>query len=96
METATFSVDGNTYQPEFDLTRLKSQAERVHFFMTSHGDDWWRTLREIASVAGGSEAGVSARLRDFRKKKWGGWIVDRRRRGDPKLGIWEYRVRGRG
>ena len=35
------------------------------------------------------EASISARLRDFRKH---GLSVERRRRGDPRAGLWEYRV----
>lgn len=52
----------------------------------------WFTLREISSYTGGSEASVSARLRDLRKPKFGGWDVQRRHRGDPKKGLFEYRA----
>lgn len=34
-------------------------------------------------------ASISARLRDLRKPKFGGYVVERRRR---TVGTWEYRV----
>lgn len=51
----------------------------------------WRTLRELADRAGGSEAGVSARLRDLRKPEFGAYVVERRRR-EGCANLWEYRV----
>ena len=56
-------------------------------------DQQWRTLAEIrAFIKCGSEAGISARLRDLRKKTWGQNVVNKRRRGDPSLGIYEYQL----
>lgn len=40
-------------------------------------------------ATGAPEASASARLRDLRRA---GLTVERRRRGDPKAGLWEYRV----
>ena len=80
---------GSTYDPEHDGERLGGQLYRVFALMR---DSEWRTLGEIASVAGGSEAGISARLRDCRKDRFGGHTVERRRRGEPKDGLWEYRL----
>ena len=58
-------------------------------------DGRWRTLYEIQKATGeGSEAAISARLRDLRKARFGGYQVNRRRRGDG--GTFEYQVaRGR-
>jgi len=81
--------DGDSYEPEHDHARLVGQLERVATLMR---DGQWRTLAEIQHVAGGSEAGVSARLRDLRKRKCGSHVVERRRRGDPADGLFEYRV----
>ena len=78
--------DGETYQPEYDLDRLASQFERVKLLMR---DGRWRTLAEIAKLVDGSEAGVSARLRDLRKPRFGGYTVERRR---VDGGLWQYRV----
>jgi hypothetical protein len=44
----------------------------------------WRTDRHH------SEASISARLRDFRKARYGAYIVDRRKRSGS---LYEYRVR---
>lgn len=81
--------DGDTFEPNLDFSRLLTLMERVEALMS---DGLWRTLEEIRSLCGGSEASVSARLRDLRKEKWGAHIVERRRRGEPKAGLWEYRV----
>lgn len=81
--------DGETYEPKFDETRLRGQFGRVFKLMK---DEKWRTLSEIAAVTGDPEPGISARLRDFRKIKFGGHTVNRRRRGEPKDGLFEYQL----
>ena len=76
--------DGETFDPVIDGKRLTSQLERVRALMS---DGKWRTLAEIHAVVGGSEAGVSARLRDLRKQRFGGHNVVRQRwLGQP----WQY------
>jgi len=72
---------------EKDTVRLTGQLSKVRSLMS---DGQWRTLAEIAAVAHGSEAGVSARLRDLRKPRFGNNSVERRRR--TSNGLWEYRV----
>jgi hypothetical protein len=71
---------------ERDTIRLAGQMARV-FELMSDGN--WRTLSEILIHAGGSEAGCSARLRDLRKKRFGGYTVNRRRRYE---GHFEYQL----
>jgi hypothetical protein len=71
---------------EADRERLNSQLWRVFRLMR---DGQWRTLSEIARAVEGSEAGVSARLRDLRKPRFGGHGVERRR---VSGGLWEYRM----
>ena len=78
--------DGVTYDPVRDGPRLRRQMDRV--LETLAGGEWW-TLRDLARVANGSEAAVSARLRDLRKPQFGGHQVDRRYRGG---GVWQYRL----
>jgi hypothetical protein len=78
--------DGETYEPERDKARLNAQQQRV-FDVVKDGE--WRTLSEIAHATGDPEASVSARLRDFRKPKFGGYNIDRRYMGD---GLYEYRM----
>lgn len=81
--------DGDTYTPALDRARLGAQAQRVLDVMR---DERWRTLGELAAATGDPEASVSARLRDLRKPGFGGWLVDRRHRGDPSHGQYEYRL----
>jgi hypothetical protein len=81
--------DGVTYEPEPDHDRLASQVARVFDLMK---DGRWRTLGEIESVTGDPQASVSARLRDLRKDRFGGHEVQRRRRGLPRRGLFEYRL----
>jgi len=54
---------------------------------------FWYTLpglRAGCSVYGvpASEAGISARIRDLRKPKYGGHTIERRKNGS----LWEYRL----
>lgn len=68
--------DGATYEPGADHARLTGQLARVLDLMR---DGKWRTLGQIAEAVQGSEAGVSARLRDLRKPRFGAYMVDRER-----------------
>jgi len=87
--TAYPLFDGRTYDPLLDERRMETQLLRVAALMA---DARWRTLAEIVASVGGSEAGVSARLRDLRKHRFGARNVERRRRGETCAGVWEYRV----
>lgn len=79
-----------TYEEERDGKRLGAQLERVKALMLVNGyPTGYHTLRDIAYRTCGSEASVSARLRDLRKKKYGGYTVLRRYEAD---GLWSYRV----
>jgi len=78
--------DGATFEPARDGARLTSQLIRVKELML---DGQWRSLPQIAAVVGGSEAGVSARLRDLRKPRNGAYTVNRRHVAD---GLHEYQV----
>lgn len=81
--------DGPDYVPPLDRERLTTQLMKVYSLMR---DGNWRTLGEISEIIEEPEASISARIRDLRKKKFGSFIVPRRRRGDPKKGLWEYSV----
>jgi hypothetical protein len=83
--------DGKTFDARFDRARLNDQTRRVYEAMK---DGQWRTLGEIHRLTGDPEASISARLRDLRKEKFGGFNVQRQRRGNPKGGIWEYGIVG--
>jgi hypothetical protein len=82
------AFDGVTYQPELDEVRLTGQLGRVYRAMK---DGHWRTLEEITELAGGSQAGVSARIRDLRKEKWGGYTIEKYRSREA-AGTWYYRI----
>jgi hypothetical protein len=86
------STWGLPFCAPLDAKRVATLLGRVRAFMLGNG---WKTLGEIAQALGrGSEAGISARLRDLRKEQPGcGLRVEKRRRGDPARGLWEYRVR---
>jgi len=87
MNQLKLMFDGATYEPEHDEDRLGAQLGRVLALMR---DGRWRTLGEIAAATGDQQQSVSARLRDLRKERYGGHRVDRRRRGEPKSGLFEY------
>lgn len=82
--------DGGTYDRQLDHDRLGTQLERVYDVLVRHRDRGHITLRNLARAAGAPEASVSARIRDLRKSKFGGYNVDARRRDEG--GTWEYRL----
>jgi hypothetical protein len=81
------AFDGDTYEPDRDHERLSGQLQRVYELMR---DEHWRTLEAISRNTGGTEASVSARLRDLRKDKYGAHVVERRH---VVGGLWEYKMR---
>ncbi len=81
--------DGETFDAAQDGERLSTQLARVRASMES--GDWW-TLKDLSIRTGGTEAAVSARIRDLRKPKFGGLIVERRRVPGAS-GLWEYRIK---
>ena len=66
--------DGSDYIEERDFSRLSLQADRVFNLMI---DGKKRTLAQISKATGDPEASVSAQLRNFRKKKFGSYIVEK-------------------
>jgi hypothetical protein len=78
--------DGETFEPKLDRRRLNRQMEAVYDLMK---DGLWRTLAQISDMATAPEASVSARLRDLRKPKFGGFTVNRKRYSD---GLWGYQL----
>lgn len=80
--------DGSTYDPDRDLERLASQLGRVWLLMK---DSQWRTLPEMKMALGSRDetTALSARLRDLRKQRFGGHIVERQY---VRQGLWRYRL----
>jgi hypothetical protein len=84
---------GMTYKRGLDKERLTSQLLQVYYVMSD--ETWWtipaiQTSMKIAFDSLHSEAGISARIRDFRKDFGGSHHVDRRR--IESSGMWEYRL----
>lgn len=79
--------NGPDYDPALDHRRLTHQIKRV--FDASYGLKW-KTLSELQSLTDDPQASISAQLRHLRKPRFGGWNVQRQRRGTT--GTWEYRV----
>ena len=80
--------DGQTIDDGIDHGRLSRQHALVFAAMRAGA---WMTLRQVAQLTGAPEASVSARLRDFRKPKFGGHKVERRR-AQAEAGTHEYRL----
>lgn len=68
-----------------DMPRLNKQLQAVYDIMR---DGNWRTLPELRYHVKATTQSLSARLRDFRKPKFGGFLVERRKIG----GLFEYRL----
>ena len=77
---------GATYNRELDGKRLTTQFEKVKAAMLSGK---WYTIRELQEIVGGSETGISARVRDLKKKHFGSYKVESER---LKGGVWRYRI----
>ena len=80
---------GPAYDARIDGARVSRQMESIRDYML-HAD--WRTLAEIEVALEHPQASISAQLRHLRKRKFGGYDVDKRRR-QPEGAEWEYRVR---
>jgi len=84
---------GSTFSASLDGERLTRQLDTVRALMLrAGGSGQWLSLREIAALTNYPEASISARLRDLRHREHGGYIVARRRRGNPTAGLHEYSV----
>jgi hypothetical protein len=75
--------DGETITDE-DLVPLNRQMRDVYDWTGAPEDEhtlrtWW-TLEQLSEITGHPQASVSARLRDFRKTKYGGHTVTARKR----------------
>jgi hypothetical protein len=80
--------DGAVCDPK-DTPRLVGQCLRVYEVIK---DGQWRTVSEIAVTTGDPETSVSAQLRNLRKRRFGGYLVERRQRGTVLSNLWEYRL----
>ncbi len=69
-----------------EVPRLTKQFDRVVEVMLRGG---WMSLREISAASGAPESSASAQARNARKV---GYLLEKRRRGPARLGLWEYRL----
>lgn len=95
------TFDGITYDPALDRERLAPQLRAVFDVLAADPGRWW-VLEAIANECRFALDGrrpsmpsVSARIRDLRKPRNGGWQVERRRHPDH-AGLWQYRLGQRG
>ena len=80
---------GPAYEELLDGKRIPNQMRTIRVYMLEKMiDGLWCTLEEISSWTGIPEASVSAQLRHLRKTRFGGYVVEKRRRGQ----LWEYQV----
>lgn len=82
------NFDGATYNRELDSERLGRQLDRVRSILLQCRGRWL-SLQELSQRTGAPEASVSARLRDLRKERFGGYEIETRR---VKGGLFVYRM----
>lgn len=78
---------GPSYNEQIDGPAIKRQHEAIRDLMLV-GD--WLTLDEIAERTSYTTASISAQLRHLRKKAFGSYRVEKRRRRGFR--VWEYKV----
>ena len=88
MTEPTLDFGGESYDRERDGKRLYPDLIKLRSFMLRHQNIWF-TPQSICTATGKDWATTSARLRDLRKKKFGGYTIERRYLKD---GLWEYRM----
>ncbi|HEY9684736.1 MAG TPA: vWA domain-containing protein [Oculatellaceae cyanobacterium] len=72
------TFDGSTFDQQLDGVRLTKQLEKVYDLMKN--GTWW-SLAQLAARTGAGTASMGARVRDFRKAKFGGFKVNRKHIG---------------
>ena len=80
---ATF--EGATYDEALDYNRLSTQINDVLNILL---DQQWHKMQDIASDISAPEPSVSAQIRNLRKEKHGGYVINRRRVGNT----YEYQL----
>jgi hypothetical protein len=78
--------DGATFDADRDRVRLDGQMLRVYEALA---DGAWHTPAALEERTGDNWASISARCRDLRKSRFGGYTVERRSLGG---GVFSYRL----
>lgn len=86
--------DGQTARDAQTQQRLRGQLPCVRHLLSDH--QWWTLPQLVAALdqrhgITAKEQGVSARIRDLRKGKFGAHTIERRERAHEP-GVWEYRM----
>lgn len=89
MSQAALDFSGPEYRPSLDRERLSGQHQRIKALLS---DGKWRTLGAIEAATGDPQASISAQIRFLKRPEFGGFVVEKRRSGDRKRGLFEYRV----
>jgi hypothetical protein len=66
-----------------------TQLTRVHNALKG---GQWLTLSELNALTGDSVSSISAQLRHLRKPAYGSHTIEKRRRGETRRGLFEYRL----
>lgn len=82
-----FDFDGVTYDPRVDYTRLAPEMIEIYEVMKDGG---WYFPEEICVLTGIERDSLTARIRDFRIERNGGFNVESER---VKGRLWRYRIR---
>lgn len=88
------NFDGQTFEDKLDGPRLTAQLDRVREYMLAIFPAWkskYEISLALEQLYGEKfpTQSIGARLRDLRKRKFGTYIVDKKRRTN---GTWEYLV----
>lgn len=78
--------DGAFYDSYRDKDRLTAKQKELFELMK---DGLYRTVPEMTQIIGGTQTGASAAIRNFRKLKFGGYLVQIRNIGK---GLYQYRL----
>ena len=94
MKSQVAKFDGHSFEANLDGPRLTAQLDRVREYMLDIFPAW-KSVFEISESLNQlyeenfPTQSISARLRDLRKKQFGSYAVDKKRRTN---GTWEYLV----
>jgi len=88
-KTKLTEFDGSDYVSLLDKKRLVTQLMEI-FNLIKNGK--WYTLFEIEQITKYPQSSISAQLRNLRKRKFGSFIIEKKRRGEKSNGLFEYRL----
>ena len=92
VQTELVMFDGVDVKPGVDNVRLNGQLLDIFECISDMG---WYSLKDIEEETGHGQASISAQLRNLRKSRFGGYIIDRKRAFDGS-GLYLYRLVGKG